>query len=568
MAKQPTPLPRSGEMVVLAETEGKAGTLAEVAVLRALRHFGAPHIVVGPGDGVSKALARHPAAVVIGSPGVLASTPSKERERLVSWVWNGGRLVNLDGAHPLGGIFKVQGQAEVSQCITPEGEHYCLETREPGEAVTLSEPLIIPKVGAAGFTTLLESEQGYPLLVAGKLGEGRVVQWLLPLPVWTFAHLGHCCGLDDLFWRSLVWAAHKPLAWLAMPPFATVRIDDASGSGSAFHAGPHGAAHRFRYVEALNCAGWKANVGLFIRDIPAKDHAALRLAVRGGGAEFSAHAFTEINDHPDHLIYMTHDGREYDWPELERNFAEVDAAFARFGVPLAPVLNCHYYEMGERALLPLRERGCRYLMTEIRAGVTYSDERARDWFPEPYGHFGYILGPLVDHPEFFNCLSQYNGPGGRNAGAADALHRFTTFAEEAAQNDPEGAGRKAAAMVRRGLDNLFFGVIMTHEQRIASLTGEEWERLLQATEKGLAGYERIPVRYSEVCRYALRRYRSRLEAVTVHEQALECRFAALERANLLLSVFAEADGQIARRLVPVRVGEPGPVRVDLPEHGI
>ena len=40
---------------------------------------------------------------------------------------------------------------------------------------------------------------------------------------------GPLYGLDDLFWRSMVWAARKPFVMQGMPPFVTMRMDDASG---------------------------------------------------------------------------------------------------------------------------------------------------------------------------------------------------------------------------------------------------------------------------------------------------------------------------------------------------
>ena len=554
----------AGNVLVLLGGDGESRRLSEVAVLAALRHLRLPLLLQEAGVPLASALAAHPACIVVAA-GALPVLPEAERQELAAWVQAGGGLVNLDGDHLLPGLFRPGEPRPVTRAVTPQGRHYCLATRTPGQAVPLVRPLPTPVAELpAGWQTLLEAEDGRPLLMAGSWGAGRVLQWALPLPVWTFEYLGHGCGLDDLFWRGIVWAARKPFAAMPMPPFVTVRIDDASGSGSRCHAGPEGAAHLFRYVELLDRCGYRANIGLFIRDIPEQDHAPLRRWVEAGTAEFSPHAFTEINDVPEHLIYMTHDGREYSPQELDRNFAEVDAVFARFGVRPAPALNCHYYEMGARAVPYLLERGGRYVMTEMLAGTTYDDPRARQWFPPPYGHFGYILGPLPGHEELFDCLSQYNGPQGKDAGSSDALHGHTVFAHEAAGNDPEGAGRKAAAMIARGLDNMVFGVLMTHEQRIASLTLGQWEQVLAVANAGLAAYERLPLRYSEVCRYAQRWYGAHLEAVAVKPGRLECTFQARERANLMLSVFTEKDGEISRHLLPVHVGGREPVVVELP----
>lgn len=559
------PPARGGHLLVLYDSELPGSlALAETAVLAALRHLHAPFteldLAAAP---LAAGLAADPAAVVIASPHALARLTARETADLLDHVRQGAGLVDFAAAPPPELLPAPAGWREVSQAVTADlPGHYCLATRPAGRADALRQPLRCPVLQPPpGWDILLTGDQGQPLLLAGRLGQGRVVQWALPLDVWTFDYLGHAAGLDDLFWRGLVWAARKPFAMLCMPPFVTARIDDASGSGSTYHHGPQGAAHRFAYVDIMNRHGFRPNVGLFIRDIPAGDDPELRRLVEAGLLEVSPHAFTEINDHPDHLIYMTHDGREYSDAELDRNFAEVDAFFERVGVRPAATLNCHYYEMGERSLPYLQARGWRFLMTEIRAGCTYTDPRARDWFPPPYGHFGYILAPLVDHPEFFDCLAQYNGPAGKDAGASDCLHRFTTFWQEGPRNDPPAAGAKIAAMVGRGLDNVFFGSLMTHEQRIASLTREEWERALAVAQAALAAYEQLPARYSEVSRYAERWARTTLLSATVHPHGLECRLAGPE-ANMLLSVFEEEDGAITRRLLPVRTG-PQPVWVEM-----
>ncbi len=64
-----------------------------------------------------------------------------------------------------------------------------------------------------------------PLIVATTYGKGRAVDFT------TYAYLhadrfGFVEGVDDLFWRSLVWAARKPFVLRGYPRIAAIQMDD------------------------------------------------------------------------------------------------------------------------------------------------------------------------------------------------------------------------------------------------------------------------------------------------------------------------------------------------------
>ncbi|MCM8804950.1 MAG: hypothetical protein NC833_06820, partial [Candidatus Omnitrophica bacterium] len=78
----------------------------------------------------------------------------------------------------------------------------------------------------------LYSENNEVCGIYGRFGKGKIVLFLTSSGLWQNEILGHTEGLDDLFFRSLIWASKKPIITKTMPPFITARIDDVSGTGS------------------------------------------------------------------------------------------------------------------------------------------------------------------------------------------------------------------------------------------------------------------------------------------------------------------------------------------------
>jgi hypothetical protein len=64
-----------------------------------------------------------------------------------------------------------------------------------------------------------------PLIIATSYGKGRAVDFT----TYDYLHadrFGFVMGADDLFWRSLVWAARKPFVLRGYPRFAAIQMDD------------------------------------------------------------------------------------------------------------------------------------------------------------------------------------------------------------------------------------------------------------------------------------------------------------------------------------------------------
>jgi len=548
-------MPDRSVVAVVNSADEQGRVVAEAVVMRALEHLRTPRRVA---DLATAALAHHiaalPAVIVLGQPGLASALSAADVEAIRRAVGSGVGLVNLDGelAARLPDLLEPAVTAvdpspsHAAAAMLTTNEHFITSIRRADRLPFTSPVSSWPGVPASGASVILEDDTGAPLVIAARAGEGRIVHFCCAPALWTFEHLGHGCGLDDAFWRSIVWAARKPFAMLAMPPFVAVRIDDASGSGSEFARAADSAALRFEYIDELNRHGFIPNIGLFLDDITEQDGPIIHAKWAAREAQFSPHAFRD-SPNVEYQIYMRHDGAEYSQDELRDHFARVDAKFAQWGIAPSRTLNSHWDEIGADALPFIRERGWMFMMTEPRFGKAFLDPEARTWFPRPYGHFGYILDHMPGYPEFFDAASQYVPPAGYR-GSVDFLSGKTVFAHESPDNNLNGAVEHGAAMIVRGLDNLVFGVLMAHEQRIASLGIEEWRAVVHGIAREIEPYEKIFVPYDEVSEYAWARHGVDLVRATyVQDQGLiECATAGEVDRELLLHVFTEEQGEVVR----------------------
>ncbi|MBN1445776.1 MAG: hypothetical protein JW957_06690 [Candidatus Omnitrophica bacterium] len=337
-----------------------------------------------------------------------------------------------------------------------------------------------------------ETPEWNPLLLDGegnvcgayrKFGRGRIVFFFLSASVWQDEYLGFTAGLDGLFRGSLSWAAKKPFIMKSMPPFVTARIDDVSFSGSP--AVLHGkTVQELRWLDILNKFGFMPNAGLFIDDIQSGDVRRMREKYYDGLAEFSPHAFSDPENINDKSIYMKHNGEEFSDDVLRGNFEKVDGKFSEFGITPSKTVNAHFAEVGLKALPFLKAGNQRYLMNLIRVGRAWSDPSAHSWDVEPYGKPASSMGVIPEDKDFFNVTSH---PGKMDSGAPDFdfLYGCTPFWNESSSADVKKAVERGLFHIKRGLENGFFGCLMTHEQRIAHLAPEEWEKIIKGISSGL-----------------------------------------------------------------------------------
>ncbi len=602
-----------GGMALLAVVDSRkvqAWHEATKAVFPALIHLGMPYAIHDRAAGpLGIELIRSHPAVLLAQEGLSQGLTLPEQEALLEGLSAGTGLVNLDPGLPLqatalaGGLGLSAG-APATTCSairTLSNDHYLTHTRVPGEQIGLLKPVPLLAAAAGSAPMPLASESGAPVLVAGCRG-GRYVHFCLSPRVWLNDHLGHGNGLDGTFWRSVVWAARKPFLMKAMPPFVTIRIDDAQGVGGLwwnlqqclvrrplhipepiqdllcdFSPGRRSVAHSFGYIDVFNKHGIIPAIGLFIDQVSAEDRAILKRYHDAGKAEFSIHAFSEytryrIGDGEEARVteFLYHKGwheaadgafviDEYTPEELAHNFARADRFWAETGMRPSRVVNTHYVNPGVNSLPFLKARGQDLMMFAALFGRMYDSHYLDPWSRAPYGSMGMVFDylpvpagvPDVAAGDFFNAEAHYYDPyqladtGHVDDGNIDFTVGATMKGCVRDDNDLQAAAENILRQVRVGLDGLFFGCMMAHEQGLAVLTAPELDEILTLTDRALSRHDMLFASYEHIAEYARCKVDSHIAAADECEGAISCRLTGQTTLPLQLYLFHD-DGDGCR----------------------
>ena len=219
---------------------------------RYLEHLQIPYEVLDVATQAPPADLSRRQLIVAGHRG-LSPSPAWQTA-LVNAVSGGAGFVNLDSDTAIGQqshirtLFGASGATvgtpgtaiRVPQAVVPGGSapHFiaALQRRfrndPPGDLVYAFHPDTNGTVQSVSSTvltgatgTVIAAVGADPLILATTSGQGRAVH------VGTQNYLradrfGFLMGIDDLFWRSLVWAARKPFVVRGYPRLWTVQMDD------------------------------------------------------------------------------------------------------------------------------------------------------------------------------------------------------------------------------------------------------------------------------------------------------------------------------------------------------
>jgi hypothetical protein len=493
-----------------------------LGILPALNHFGIPYRLFDIAGGESiPSLAGESAGVVLGQDGIGAALTRQQLEKLLDEINKGVGIASLDGRiwqadsslYELFGLVDLQ-EKEIVTVTATNPQHYLTEMQQVGEVHELHQPInaSIPGGLTLGTDSIAANVNKETLVVARdhpSNRQGRSVALLFSSQIWLREFFGHGMGLDDFLWRSLVWIATKPFPVLMIPPFATCRIDDASGAND-----------HFGYLEILNEYSWITNVGLFVDEIDEPSAGAIKRYYTQEIAQFSAHSFHELGLTEPAMIYLRHDGREYTISQMAKHFLELDRFFDRVEINPSHTVNAHYDEIGLNALPFLAARKQLFTMNFIPAGVLW-DSDTRSWEPYPYGNQGFNYGPLSPDLRFWNTASHYLGgykTSDTHMMEGEFLQGNTPFQQENDLVDIEGAARKALRAIKVGISSGFFGTLMCHEQRIAAMSSDDLRRILGLIADGLSGWFVIYRSYDEIAQYTKDKARTWIKEARFDEE--------------------------------------------------
>lgn len=547
-------------VVLIGDTAEAAMDELEDAILSALRHFGVPFLCTTAVEaGESFAYFCNPLLLVPQS-GTLARLSERESEGIQHAVESGMGLVFYEPevcSLPswLRRIFRVEGaasrQAAFSDMITTDNSHFISWTRWIGERVRSDRPLRCATGLAGQSPPSISTEAGDPLMYTARYGAGGIAAFPFDAKWYTMEYLGHACGADDIFFRSIVWAARKPFLTWSMPAKAGLVVDDCSGSYD-----------HFGYLRIMERHGWRPYLSLFTDTIDEVAHEDIHKTARvlhdgwaNGMIDIGFHALR----YNDSYCFNHPERRPLTREELEDRFVRWDACERTWGIRHSTWAHPHFGEIGANAVPYFMRRGI--------AWITYLLPLDAAWFDvptsipplsglPPFGHPGYHLSELPGFPDMMACncvLDDKDRKSSDYVAKTDYLWNHTPFWSEAPEPLLEASAQVLALQIRRGLDAGLYGEGATHEQRIACLRSGELEEIFQEADRLLSRYDFQRCFISRILTTAKKRQQSRLMSVSYGEAGnhICCTFSTADAIGTQVQLYTSSEPQASPRRMTV-----------------
>lgn len=391
---------------------------------------------------------------------------------------------------------------ETDGIVVPVADQFIVERRRTERLHRLHRPVdLVCVVNTGTARILLETEEQMPAALTGTSGNSRLVQFLVSPRLWDQDCLGHGGGLDDVFWRSIVWAARKPFMMKAMPAYVGLKVSGVSG-----------AADGFEWLRTAVGHGWTPWLGLHTDKIHPTEWRVLSNLAQSGKILCSPETLTD----QDGLFFDHLAGYPYPEEALQAGLDRMEAQVTEFSVPLSQSFDPYQGEYGRNTLARLNERGICYSLTPF-----FPDEARKDphlnWEPAPFGNPGFILDYLPGHSGLFVTVASPL-PCDRTDEAENRHYRLVSTSNETFLEPTLRASRTINIVdtivrsVRSGLDARFFGMITLEEADIVDLTVEEWETVLAHISQAVREYNGIKIPHDGIGAYA----RSKVETSLAH----------------------------------------------------
>jgi hypothetical protein len=518
-------------------------------IISALKHFGIPFRIR---DLASSPLSLEElvstAGIILAQEGISNSLTNQEVRLIEQAVKNQGTgLVNFDSFlwNNTNSIRKLVGITAINPdpgliftLRTGLTHHYINTLQDPGELHTCKRAVncaLVEQleddvdVHAQGFLNkdslvMLRHivpyggyEPGnYPMLISRQYGSGKVVQFLWNPRLWLTEFFGRTAGLDDLFFRSIIWAARKPFAADVIPPFVTMSFDDCCGRFD------------FGYIDAARKYGFKPMPSLFLDRIPQRLFPKIKAGTQSGSVLFNTHAF-------DYYKLLTFDFGRGELPDnlLKENFAAEKAWWDKVGVGQPKTIRFHWGEYGMKALPFLKQTGRCYLNPAFQPGNMKVNVLS-SYGMMPYNLQSYYYDYLPDDPDYYTFASYLA------RSKEDFLSGETPFLGESATFDPIRTAQSTVTYIRASFRSGFFADLLTHEQKFDGLRLDEWDQLLKEVRTRADRLNPRYVSHDDIGEYLLARSKRTIESCIISEKGLRISFNSLSSMTAgELSIFYE-----------------------------
>lgn len=523
----------NGRVLVLVDSRGRTCDrfLPDKVILNALVHMGIPFAVhdtattpLTPGETAGSAV------VLVAQEHLLAGLNREAILALQQGVAQGVGLVNFDNAlHEIDpGVLSWLGldpedYAVHSDVLTPlcpdhpvtrrsrHGELIRAQRMVPVKALKAHDPAWAPLLHAVlGKEQLITTRHlvpglslvpsHVPVLMARDADGGRMIQWLAGSRLWLQDFLGHGADLDDMFYHAIVWAARKPFACKPIPPFVTARIDDCSG------------AHDFKYVDVFNAHGYVPAVACFWDGLDERHWPVLKALQEQDKARLLTHAFSYYD-----LLYFNFGRGDYSDVELRARFEKEDALMKAHGIELPPVAHAHWNAMGSNILPFLKARGRLYIENPARLGEMKIERTFLAVHPYGSPRLGYDF--MEEDPDMFRYFCHFHPADTRTPDFLEG--DVLTWLGQAARNDVDKAVDRGTSQVRQGLNSMFFGQLVTHEQKLSVMRLDEVDTMLKGIDARLNRPDILFRPLDEIAAYLREHRQSTISSIRVEDGRLE-----------------------------------------------
>ena len=546
----------AGALVVVVNSAGAYWDhcIVDETVLVALEHFGMPYRVLDLAVERPTAESLNNCACIVLAQNRLGSALSESETQVIcDAVKAGAGLVNFDNdlrlyASPLLEIFGFERinpypyATNIMRIL--ESGHAIAAMQTPGECHDFDRmvsAVIVEKWrddvapladGILGKEQLIYTRhlapwsafepRNHACLFAARWGKGKAVQFTLNPRVWRSGFYGHARGMDDLFWRSTVWAARKPFVANMIPPFVALSVDDCSGR------------HDFAYADVAAEHGYVPLLALFINWVPERLHPKIKEGLISGRIAFTSHALDYY-----HLLVYNFGRGECTPDELRKNFAADDAFWKKVGAAPGATNRLHWGEYGVAALPFLKERGRIFFNPALQHGLPKMDAFLDKGF-WPYSLQTCYYDYLPDDDDFFAFGTTFT------RGNEDFLSGCTVYLRESDKSDVEKAATSAADRIQKGLRAAFFGELITHEQKVGGLSIEEWGRVLTRTDELTRHVEKMHASHDDIGRYLKGKDGVHIAQAIVEGDQARCVLRGKTTVPLRLSIFRDEGDDIVR----------------------
>jgi len=249
----------------------------------------------------------------------------------------------------------------------------------PDNTGTQSSATATLLVGASG--TSVAKLGSDPLIIATAYGSGRAVDFTT-YDFMRSDRFGFMMGIDDLIWRSFVWAARKPFVVRGYPRFFTLQMDDNDG-------GLFGNRAEDMFNTALTGntlpdgtgGPWKLNTFLQVYWLPpgSSERASMIADINGGNLKVAPHGLNGISG-GDLYWNDTVANSDSDWiTALNSVVAWQQGNGGSDRVPLSRAVTAHYWNISNNSGYDMwNSLGQRYVTGIMKPGFYYNQSPCKN----------------------------------------------------------------------------------------------------------------------------------------------------------------------------------------------